>query len=274
GGDGGRRATLQAALSHAYGWAGLLNEALDANDKALEDVAAIGSFDQQFLGYSVEHWALSLRGRILARLGRFAEAELCFDSMLSFERKSVDPTVQFIAHVGYLDMAWAYRQPALAQRHAARISDIAERHPNAYLRVFSLACQGIARTIEEDFAAAIDPFVQSLALLRESKAAMEFEPELVASLAECRLRTGRHAEAVAVAREAIALARSRGSRLPEFRALVIYGVATLAMHPGDAETMDAMQALDDAERLLALTGAVIYAPMLAQAREQARALKL
>ena len=73
--DAGRIATLNASLSQAYGWAGMLNEALAANSAAIEGISRIEKFDHQFLGYSVEHWAVSLRGRLLVRLGRFEEAE-------------------------------------------------------------------------------------------------------------------------------------------------------------------------------------------------------
>src|SRR5262249_53335310 len=83
--DIGRIATLNASLSQAYGWAGLLNEALSANDAAFKGISQIGKFDHQFLGYSVERWAVSLRGRILVRLGRFEEAEKCFDLVLGVE---------------------------------------------------------------------------------------------------------------------------------------------------------------------------------------------
>jgi class 3 adenylate cyclase len=51
--DAGRTATLNASLSQAYGWAGLLREALAANDIALAGASSIADFDHKFLGYSI-----------------------------------------------------------------------------------------------------------------------------------------------------------------------------------------------------------------------------
>ena len=151
--DVGRIATLNAALSQAYGWAGLLNEALAANTAALEGISRIEKFDYQFLGFSVEHWALSLRGRILVRLGRFADAEKCFNLVLGIEHTLVDPNVLLVPHLGYVDLAWCRGDAALAEQHASRVAEIAEKHGSPYLRVYAFACRGAAKSTAKDFAA-------------------------------------------------------------------------------------------------------------------------
>ncbi|MCK1379490.1 adenylate/guanylate cyclase domain-containing protein, partial [Bradyrhizobium sp. 24] len=115
-----RAATLNASLSQAYGWAGLLREALAASDAALAGVPGITDFEHQFLGYNVEHWIFGLRGRILVRLARFDEAQRCFDRILAIDPTLIDPTVQFIAHLGYVDLAWCLEDSAMASTHAWR----------------------------------------------------------------------------------------------------------------------------------------------------------
>ena len=97
--DVGRAATLNASLSQAYGWAGLLAEGLAANDAALAGAGSVEKFDNQFLGYSVQHWAMGLRGRLLARLGRFAEASECIVAMPDLEDRKIHHSVKFIAHI-------------------------------------------------------------------------------------------------------------------------------------------------------------------------------
>jgi tetratricopeptide (TPR) repeat protein len=263
--DIGRIATLNAALSQAYGWAGMLREALAANTSALEGISQIDKFDHQFLGYSVEHWAISLRGRILVRLGAFAEAKKCFEAVLGIEQNLLDPTVQLIPHLGYVDLAWCCEDGALAEQHAARLVAIAEKHAAPYLRVFAFACCGTAASIRKNFVDAVHQFGEGLEFLRRTRAAMEYEPEMLASLADCHCRLGETERALAIAKEAIDIARIRSARLPECRASITYASALMDMH--GATRLDEAEALiRRAESLISQSGARIYRPLLTEAR--------
>ena len=255
--DLGRAATLNASLSQAYGWAGLLNEALAANTVALTGISSVSKFDHQFLGYSVEHWAIALRGRILVRLGRFNDAMTALNSLLDIEQDLVDPTVLLIPHLGYVDLAWCVDDGVMADQHARRLGEIASRHGNPYLRVFALACAGTARSIVGDFSDAIGVFCDGLSYLRETRAAMEYEAEMIASLADCYYRNGDLERAIAIAREAIELARRRSARLPECRASISLGGALLAAH-GPVRAKEAEELFQSAENLIRITGASIY----------------
>ena len=124
--DTGRIATLNVFLSQACNMAGLLEDALAASDHALARDSLIRPSDHQFVGFNMEHWVGSLRGRILVRLGRFAEAERQLDEMLRIEPILVDPTIQFIPHFGYVELAWCRADAALAEDHASRVAAIAE----------------------------------------------------------------------------------------------------------------------------------------------------
>jgi class 3 adenylate cyclase/tetratricopeptide (TPR) repeat protein len=260
----GRRATLHAALSQALGWGGLLKEALEANTAALEEVHAIEPFDEQFLGYRVEHWAISLRARILMRMARFDQARECLARMLSIERRALDPTVRFIAHMGSLEMASALGETGPALEHAQQVAAIAAEHPNAYLRVFALAAQGLSATIRGDLDAALAAYGDSLASLRASRAAMEYESELLASLAECHLRSGHRAAALETAMQALAVAQAQTTRLPQCRALLV--LAVLAMESELPDGQEPQSLLARAEQLIERTGAAIYLPQLDAAR--------
>src|SRR5262249_22261887 len=141
----------------------------------------------QFLGYSVEHWLMTLRGRILLRLGRFDEAHKCLSALVDIEASLADPTVQFLPHYGYVDLAWSLGDAQLAQKHAARVAEIAGKQGSPYLRVFELAATGIAESVNQDFAAALRSFRESLSFSRKAKATIEYEPELLASIADCHL---------------------------------------------------------------------------------------
>ncbi|HSV60926.1 MAG TPA: AAA family ATPase [Variovorax sp.] len=250
----GRRAILNTALSQAYGWAGLLHEALAASDAAL---AEIGGADagEQFLGYRTENWALNLRGRVLVRLGRFDEARECFQKMLSIPASELDPTVRFIAHMGSLEIALAQADTSRTDEHALQVELIARQQPNSYLRVFALAAQGLFHSVAGEFETALKLYGSSLELLRVSRVAMEYESELLASVAECHLAVGQRKAAALAAQEAVEVSRDRATRLPECRACLVLAAAT-----GDAS--EAAAWLSRAEDLAARTGALIHLPVL------------
>ena len=262
--DTGRLATLHAALSHAYGWAGLLRQALAASDTALAYVSDVTDFDQRFLGYSVENWILGLRGRILLRLGRFEAAHVCFEKLTNI-KTLIDPTVLFIAHVGYLDIAWYHNDATSAATQAATIGALAKRHGGAYLQLYQLASKAIADGIAGDYEAATDGAMRSIQFLRQTGAAVEFEPELLASLAEFQMRKGDLARGIATAVDAAAMARLRGARLPECRATIT--LASLAVLADGARAYSRANALlAEAERLIEESGACIYQGRLNEAR--------
>ena len=261
----GRIATLRCVLSHAYGGAGLLREALVANDAALHLVSHVEKFDHQFLGFSVEHWAQSLRGRILVRLGRFAEAEQSFDSLLQIESTLADPTVQFIPHLGYVDLAWCRRDAKLAERHALRVNEIASKSGNAYVQVYAFACAGTAKALAGQFEDAARDFTEGLKFVRKTSASVGYEPELMASLAECHYRMGESDRAIDTAQETIDAARRQSTRLPECRASIILGAAIL-QKGGAAADREAAELFRRAESLIEITGARIYEPLLVQQR--------
>ncbi len=261
--DIGRIATLHAALSHGYGWAGLLREALAASDAALACMSSVTDSDHEFLGYNVEHWTISLRGRLLVRRGEFEAARACFDHMIGI-KGWIDPTVQFVAHFGWVDLAWCLADAALAAEHAAHVAAIAARHDSPYMRLYSLACQGMAQAIARDHAGAIGTLTRALDFLRETGVATEVEPEILANLADCLDRDGQTRRAIDVARAALASAVERSGRLPECRASIILARALITgAHDGD----EAASLLARAERLIAVTGARIYERLLDDARQ-------
>lgn len=260
--DASHVATLNAALSQALGWAGLLREALAANDAALAGAGSVTDFDHQLLGYSVENWALSLRGRLLLRLGDLDAARESLEHMLHVE-DSIDPTVRFVAHFGHIDLAWCLDDAAMAAEHAAAIAAMARWHGSAYLRLYAMAGQAFALAVAREYERAIEAFQAAIAFLRESRAAMEFEPEMLASMAECLWRTGAPDQAIAVARDAVAVSRQRDARLPECRASITLGAALLQVRGDRAE---AVELLDYAAALIQVTGARIYDRPLGEAR--------
>jgi tetratricopeptide (TPR) repeat protein len=259
--DQSRAATLYASLSQAYGWAGLFNEALKANDRALSLLQYVQDFENRFLGYSVEHWTLSLRARILIHLNRSDEGRAWLDHMLAIEDGLIDPTVQFISHLGYVDLAWLSGDADLALFHATRVCQLAERHGTPYLKVFAYACMAMAQGLAGDNQAAIHGLEEGLNFMHAARAALDYEPDMMAGLAECQALAGQYGEALLTAERTISLSRNRATRLTECRALIVAGDALLEQF-GNERCQDAISFFGKAKALIDLTGATVLEPRL------------
>ncbi|MDJ0944954.1 MAG: adenylate/guanylate cyclase domain-containing protein [Kiloniellales bacterium] len=264
-GNPGRLATLNALFCHANFLAGYLTEALEANDRALQGVRAIDPFDEEFLGLDVEQWMQSLRGRILVRRGQFDDAEACLQKVLAIETSLLDPAVQFIPHLAFVDLACFRDDAELAREHASRIVQIAEKGQNPYLQVYALGCSGAALFAEKDFDGAASKLTEGVTFAQSAKAALEFEPEMMASLADCHYGAGAFGQAVSVAKQAIELAQRRGARMAECRASIIYSAALVAAQ-GERPKKALPLKFDQAEKLIEMTGASVFSKRLTRER--------
>lgn len=265
--DPGRVAVLNAALCQAYGWAGLLDQAMAANDAAMRGVDAVDKSDQEFLGFSVTHWLLGMRGRLLTRLGRFDEALNCLGKIAVTTGSRIDPAVEQIMHHGYVDLASYFEDAALADNHARQIFELEQKHSIPYLRVLMLYCRGAAMVIRQDFDGAQKVLSEAVAYVRSANVAMEYETEILMSLAGCYRQNGQVGIAIDAAREVIGLSRQRGNRLTECRALILIA----ACHADEglpSRLTDVDSALDEAERLVTVTGAAILRAALQSERSR------
>jgi len=260
GDEGG--AVVWTALSQAYGWAGLLRQALEANDAALSGVATLGSDDRQFIGFEPEQWIMGMRGRILTRLGRYHEARECWRRMLAVDPITpIDPTIRTILHLGHVEHAWSSDDAALAAEHARQMELLADSNSHPNFNRVATYCVGVARALAGDPAAGIANLSQGIDLVRGRDVGMEHETEILASLSECHRRNGDTALARSIAVDAIEMSRQRSTRLPECRALITLGAA-LIDEQADSAQLDAEQAFARAESLISETGATIYEPVL------------
>lgn len=255
--DPGRTATLSAALSQAYGWAGRLHEALAANDVALANIGHIRPDDLEFVGFSIEQWVMAMRGRLLTRLGRVDEALKCLDRLVEMAATSIDPVIVQMPHYGYVELAAEIRDAGLAKLHVAKAAAIAEKHPSPYLRVFALNGEALLHAMQQEHEKAARVLGEALALVRNANVAKEFETEILASLAESHRRAGNPELALALSKDAVRLSRERSNRLPECRGLITWGSVLAADprlgRPGEAESL-----LGEARTLVRTTGARSY----------------
>jgi adenylate cyclase len=263
--DPGRRATLNLALSHAYAWAGLLKEALDANDAALQGLGRIDLLDREFIGFSVEQWAYGIRLRLLNRMGRLQEARECLASLSEHVSNITDPVMRQLVHYAHLDHAWISKDRELARRHGELVVRIPDEEASPYSRVLAHSGRAIALHVGGELQAAKQSFAEALRIVRQGRAGLDFEPEFLAGLAECELDLGQAEAAAASAREAVRAARQRTNRATECRAMLTLAIA-LAVQGGEGARGEAASLVAQAEALLVQTGAQAFRPALLRAR--------
>jgi adenylate cyclase len=232
----------------------MFREALEASDAALAGIDAVDRFEEDFIGYSLKHWLLVLRGRVLARLGRLDEAAACLADVTGQPAHAVDPVLLQIAHYGMTEVACAAGDLDRADRHARTVSQIAGKQDNAYLSCFAHACEALLDQARGQILAAISGFTRSLELVRRHNVAKEFETELLACLAECCYGVGDLHTANRFCEEAIALSQERHNRHQHVRALVIAS-AVLRAKGSESERAEAEQLLQKARALVRASGA-------------------
>jgi hypothetical protein len=219
-----------AVHSHALSMTGFVRRGLEANAGALAVVDKISARDLQTLGYDVRHWLIALRARMLLLANHPDEARPQLDQLLRAPAQKVDAL--------HRTMAWAVAAELSALEHrtdevhacAAEIEAAARESPTPYLRVLALRFRGAAALAAGEHDLATDLLTQGLALIRRSRAGLEFEPQILVGLSEAAL--SKDAEAARTLREeALTVARRRGMRASEILALA----AWVRAEPKDGE---------------------------------------
>ncbi|MDP2369619.1 AAA family ATPase [Rhodoferax sp.] len=264
--DAGRRATLNLALSHAHAWSGLLHEGLAANDIALSGLPLVDQFDRDFIGFNIEQWAMSIRVRLLNRLGRFDEALTWIEQATASADASGDPVMQQIARHIYVDYAWCKGDVDLARDCARRAPGAAAVHMSPYSQVFEHCSQGFVQLTLSNFQSAKQAFSEALNLISQTKVAVEFEAEVLCGLADCCWGLNQDSEAAQMAERGFDKARSQTNRIASCRALIVWS-KTLARHGQSAQLHRAETMLRDAEELISVTGAVFLLGGLQRAQD-------
>ena len=264
--DAGRSATMNAALSHAYAWAGMLEQGLAASDIALQGVANIDKLDREFFGFDIKQWVLGIRVRLLLRMSRFHDASQCLQSLADSVESTHDPVIRQMVHHLHTELAWSGADVELARGHAAKVSRIARENGSSYSRVFDLWTCAIAEVAAQDFEEAARSCVRAIDLVRSARVAVECEAEVMAILAECRYRAGHLEQALADATAAVEISRERSNRFAQARALIVCG-GVLARDPAQARAAEARAAFDQAHSLIAQTGARLLEASLSRERQ-------
>ncbi len=260
----GRIAMLHVALSQACAWAGLLREGLDASDVAMAGLHQIDSFDREFIGFSIEQWAMGIRARLLIKSGLIDDAKLCIAQMLAADDPAADPVIRQITHHLHVELAALTRDAVLASHHAGVVSSLAAQFSSPYAKVFNFWSLGIAKESTGHLAVAQSSFSDALTCIVQTKVGTEFEAEIKAGLAECLYKLGHLEQALVVAQENLAASELRSNRVAQLRAQLI--CARVLAHGTVQARQEAAAHLSQAEQLMMQTGAGAYANALRDAQ--------
>ena len=228
-------ATLYTSLIQAYSWGGLIDKALQASRDALEHLPLVQSFENDFLGYSVGHWAASLRARALVKAGKLDDAKRELDRLVSINEREVDPTVRFISHLAYVELAALTGNPSLATLHTDKVTEITARDPTPYLQAYTRLCRGLEHKTGCNLRQAIDNFSACYDVICSTNAAREIEADILSYLAEMYASTDDINKATEFASRAVEISVSRSSRVALCRATIVLAICNL--HSSDKEAL-------------------------------------
>jgi tetratricopeptide (TPR) repeat protein len=247
---------MRSVLAHAQLAVGRLAPACATAEHALTEVARDAGL-REALGRSTAPglccvwWALAS-----AHLGRPTEAESALRALLAEES---EPALHALygthAFLGEVLRLRADLPGALA--HGRRGVELAEEHGSVLSRVEAAAFLGAAELADGDLAGATSVLEQALALARNRRTALWYEPRILATLADAKLTAGDRSGARTLLSEARELVdRGRGWRLGAFDVALAW-VRLLASEPAsDRTTIES--ALDSLDALTAELGSDPY----------------
>jgi class 3 adenylate cyclase/tetratricopeptide (TPR) repeat protein len=207
---------MHTVLAHAQLAVGRLAPARATAERALTEVARVTGL-REAVGRSTAFglcrvwWALAA-----AHLGRAAEAEAALRALLAEES---DQALQALygTHAFLCEILRLRGDLPGARAHGRRAVEVAEERGSVFSRVEAAAFLGAAELADGDLTAATGLLERALALARHRRAALWYEPRLLAMLADATRAAGDHAGARALVVEAADLVdRGRGWRLGAF----------------------------------------------------------
>jgi adenylate cyclase len=211
------------------------------------------------LGFEIEPWLTALRGQLLLMMGRADEARSYLDRVIQIAPDQINLSDHLVPSISYVDMAWAEGDVQLAEYHAERAYSMALRSGNPYLQTYATAARGLAHLVAGRQGSAVEDLTNAIESARRRRAGLEYEPKMLADLADAyRLKRDLTA-ALRTADQAIQASTLRHTRIAECAARLVR--AQIMRASGGSE--DAIK--DELERVAALieaTGAAVYQPLL------------
>src|SRR5436309_2622861 len=257
---------MRSVLAHAQLAVGRLASARATAGRALTEVAQVAGLREAVRlstapGLCRVWWALAS-----AHLGRTAAAEAALEALLAEESERALQAL-YGTHAILCEVLRLRGDLAGALAHGRRAVELAEERGSVFSRVEAAAFLGAAELADGDLTAATSVLERALALARNRRTALWYEPRILATLADAKLAAGDRSGARVLLSEARELVdRGRGWRLGAFDVALAW-VRLLASGPA-ADRTAIESALGSLDALTAELGSDPYRRIAA--RERAR----
>src|SRR5438309_510550 len=226
---------MRSVLAHAQLAVGRLAPARATAERALTEVARVAGL-REAVGHSTAPglcrvwWALAS-----AHLGRTDDAEAALEALLAEESERALQAL-YGTHAFLCEVLRLRGDLPGALAHGRRAVELAEERGSVFSRVEAAAFLGAAELADGDLTAATSVLERALALARDRRTALWYEPRILATLADAKLAAGDRSGARALRAEARELVdRGRGWRLGAFDVALAW-VRFLASGPGCERT--------------------------------------
>jgi len=251
------------AIAHAI--SGDCRARLDWTGRVLAQVGSDNELGKEILGYSPRAAMLQMRALCLGDSGQLDQAWTQLREAESAAEESRE--LELLSWLGnaFATVAHACGGAESVLEHARRSVEIAEKLDNEASRIIAYHGLGLAHLVDGQPAAARDAFRESAALSLDRRALVGFRAHVLARLAEAELELGECSEALATAREAIALASAGGCLSFEAEAQLALARGLLAT-VGALARADIEPALERAEQLVEATGGRVLSPRILELR--------
>jgi len=178
--------------------------------------------------------------------------------VIQMDAEEVNMSDHVMPSISYVDLAWSEGDVQLAKQHSERALSMATRSGSPYFRTYATACRGLFHIIAGRPSAAIADLTAAIEFARQREAGLEYEPRMLADLANAYRLNGDFDAAARTAADAIDVCVRRHSRVAECLAHIVLGQTLHA----SGDTGGATVEIRRAEQLMAETGARLYAPLL------------
>jgi ATP/maltotriose-dependent transcriptional regulator MalT len=236
---------IRSVLAHAQLAVGRLAAARETAEDALAEVARVAGL-REAVGRSTAFglcrvwWALAT-----AHLGRPTEAEAALQALLSEESDGAAQAL-YGTHAFLCEVLRLRGDLPGALAHGRRAVELAEEHGSVFSRVEAAAFLAATELADGGLTAATGMLERALALARNRRAALWYEPRILATLADAKLAAGDRSGARALLSDAREIVdRGRGWRLAAFD-VALARVRLLASEPASDRTAieSAFESLD------------------------------